>query len=96
MDVFQEHTVALLVATFPGHVVYDLAASVYFARIGHLRTFLSAKRAALAGLPQVWSSRRCVQRLRRASVGHLWSLMERQWLGLKMREKRFDRSLADP
>ena len=40
---------SLLVRTLPGHVVYDIAAAVHFARIGMLRPYLRAKIAAAAG-----------------------------------------------
>jgi hypothetical protein len=91
---FKDTPWPLLLVTFPGHVVYNLAAAAYFARIGHLRTFLSAKWAALSGLPRIWWSRRTVQRRRRTSLSRLWGLMERRWLEVKLREKQFDRSLV--
>jgi len=91
---FKDTPFTLLLLTFPGHVVYDLAAAAYFARTGHLKTFLSAKWSALQGLPRVWRQRRIVQGTRRASVARIWSLMERRWVSVKIREKRFDRTLS--
>jgi GT2 family glycosyltransferase len=80
----------LLLITLPGHVVYDLAAAVYFARVGHLRTFLSAKWSALRELARVWRQRRHVQRRRCISSLRIWKLMDRRWIAIKLREKRFD------
>jgi GT2 family glycosyltransferase len=84
----------LLARTLPGHAVYTAAAAVHFARTGHLGTFLRAKAAALAGLPRVWRARRAVQAARVVPAGAIAALLERDWLGIKRREKRFDRELA--
>ena len=83
----------LLLLTLPGHVLYNLAATVYFARAGHLRTFLSAKWHAVRELPRVWRQRRDVQRRRRISLRRLWRLQDGGWIALKIREKRFDLGL---
>ena len=40
---------SLLVRTLPGHLVYNAAAAVHFARLGLLGTFVRAKVAALGG-----------------------------------------------
>ncbi len=80
----------LLLITLPGHVVYDLAAAAYFARVGHLRTFLSAKWSALRELARVWRQRRHVQRGRCISSLRIWRMMDRRWIAIKLREKRFD------
>jgi hypothetical protein len=76
------------------HVIYDLAAAVYFARTGHLSAFLAAKWAAARGLPRMWRKRREIQRTRQVDLGRLWLLLEPGWLGLKWREKRFDLKAA--
>jgi GT2 family glycosyltransferase len=84
----------LLLITLPGHAVYDLAAALYFARSGHLGTFVSAKWSALREMARVWRQRREVQRTRRISWTRIWRLMDRGWLSIKLREKRFDLELA--
>jgi GT2 family glycosyltransferase len=84
----------LLILTMPGHLVYGVAAALHFARTGHFRTFLSAKRHAMAGAARVWHERRTVQRQRRAGLSRLWRLMEPRWLAVKLREKRFDLGAA--
>jgi GT2 family glycosyltransferase len=83
----------LLLVTLPGHVLYNIAASLYFGRAGHLRTFLSAKWHAFRELPRVWRQRREIQRRRRTSLRRLWKLMDGGWIALKVREKRFDLGL---
>jgi GT2 family glycosyltransferase len=84
----------LLLFTLPGHVLYNVAAAFYFARSGHLRTFLSAKWHAISELPRVLRQRRDIQRRRRTSLLRLWKLMDGGWIALKIREKRFDLGLT--
>jgi GT2 family glycosyltransferase len=84
----------LLLRTLPGHVLYNAAAAVYFARQGLLGTFLSAKAHAAAGLPRALAKRARVQRARTASSSDIWRQLEPRWLGTKLREKRFDAGLA--
>jgi hypothetical protein len=84
----------LLVRTLPGHVLYDAAAAIHFARLGLLGPFLRGKLAALGGVPQVLRKRASVQRTRRVGAGAIWPLLERRWLATKRREKRVDRRLA--
>jgi GT2 family glycosyltransferase len=80
----------LLLRSLPGHFVYGAAAAAYFSANGLLGPFAAAKWAALAGLPAVLRKRRAIQRRRVISCGQLWSMMERRWIALKLREKRFD------
>lgn len=84
----------LLLRTLPGHLVYNAAAAVHFARLGLLPTFVRAKLAALAGLPRVLRSRAAVQRTRRVGAGAIWPHLEARWLSTKLSEKRFDVGLA--
>jgi GT2 family glycosyltransferase len=84
----------LLARSLPGHVVYDAVAGLYFAGIGMVGPFVRGKWAALRGMPRVWRKRRQVQRARRSECRRIWRLMERRWLALKIREKRFDLSAA--
>ena len=85
---------SLLLRTLPGHLLYDAAAAVHFARSGHAGVFLRAKLAALAGLPRVLRQRRAIQRGRRIAAHALWPHLEARWLATKRREKRFDAALA--
>jgi GT2 family glycosyltransferase len=84
----------LLARSLAGHLVYNMAAAVHFARLGLLGPFLRGKAAALAGLPRVLRQRTDVQRTRVVRSADLWPHMERRWLSTKLREKRFDIGVA--
>jgi GT2 family glycosyltransferase len=85
---------SLLLRTLLGHLVYNATAAIHFARLGLFLTFVRAKWAAVAGLPRVWRQRAEVKRTASASAPKaLWAVMEPRWLVLKLREKRFDRSV---
>jgi GT2 family glycosyltransferase len=85
---------ALLLRTLPGHVMYNLAAAAHFARIGRLGPFVRGKLAAVAGLPRMLRKRAHVQRTRRVDARAIWLQLESRWLSIKLREKRFDVTLA--
>lgn len=84
---------SLLWRTLPGHIVYDVAAGVHFARIGRLRPYLRAKAAALAGLTGMLRKRAAIQRTRRVAASDIAPLLDTKWLSTKLREKRFDAQL---
>jgi len=85
---------SLLVRTLPGHLLYNAAGAVHFARLGLLRPFLRAKAAAVAGVPRMWRKRAAVQRTRRVGAAAIEPILERRWLAAKVREKQFDGGLA--
>jgi GT2 family glycosyltransferase len=85
----------LLVRTLPGHLLYNAAAAVHFTRHGLLGTFLSAKVAALRGLPRAWRKRAAIQQARAVPARAIWTQLEPRWLALKLREKRFDVAIAE-
>jgi GT2 family glycosyltransferase len=85
---------SLLLRTLPGHVLYNAAAALHFARLGLLGTFLRAKGAAVAGLPGLLRKRQTVQRTRRVGAAAIQPHLERRWLSIKRREKLFDVGLA--
>jgi GT2 family glycosyltransferase len=85
---------SLLVRTLPGHLLYNAAAAVHFARRGLLGTFVKAKAAALVGLPRMWRKRTALQRARTVDARAIEAHLDRRWLGVKVREKRFDMGLA--
>jgi GT2 family glycosyltransferase len=84
----------LLARTLPGHLLYNVAAAVHFARNGLGSSFLRGKIAALAGLPAALRKRAVVQRTRRVGARAIWPHLERRWLSTKRREKRFDAAIA--
>jgi GT2 family glycosyltransferase len=81
----------LLLRSLPGHVVYVLAAALYFAATGRFGAFAAGKWAAIRGCGAMWRKRR---RPDVAEAGRVWRLMDRRWFRLKIREKAFDRALA--
>lgn len=91
---FKNTPASLLLRTLPGHLVYNAAAAVYFARLGLLGAFLRAKAGAMARLPQLMRTRRKIQRTRRVEPEAIGRQLETRWLSAKRREKRFDIGLA--
>jgi GT2 family glycosyltransferase len=85
---------SLLARTFAGHMLYNLAAAGYFARAGMFGPFVRAKVAAAADLPGVLRKRAAVQRGRRVGAAGIWPHLDAGWLSTKVREKRFDTTLA--
>jgi len=81
---------ALLWRTAIGHVLYDLAGGLAYARRGQMGVWLRAKWSALGGLRIVLSKRRVVQRSMAVAPQSLWVLMESGWIRVKRQEKRFD------
>jgi GT2 family glycosyltransferase len=90
----QNTPLPILLRTLPGHLVYNAAAAVHFARQGLLGTFVSAKLAAIAGVPRALRKRAAIQRTRAVPARAIWNQLERRWLALKLREKRFDVAIA--
>ena len=86
---------SLLLRTLPGHLIYNAAAAVHFARAGRGLTFLRAKAAALAGLPRMLRKRADVQRSRTVGASAIGVHLDPRWLAVKLREKRFDMGFAD-
>ena len=86
---------SLLLRTLPGHVIYNAAAAAHFTRLGLLGTFCRAKAAALAGLPRMLRKRAAVQRARLVGTAAIERHLDSRWLSAKIREKRFDISLAE-
>jgi hypothetical protein len=91
----QNTPLTILVRTLPGHLLYNVAAALHFARRGLIGPFLSAKIAAIRGLPRALRKRARVQQARTAPSRAIWDQLEPKWLALKMREKRFDADLAE-
>jgi GT2 family glycosyltransferase len=90
----QDTPLPLLVRTLPGHILYNLAAAAHFTRRGHLGTFVSAKLAAIAGLPRALRKRARIQQTSTVPARAIWHQLEPRWLALKRREKQFDAALA--
>ncbi len=85
---------SLLLRTLPGHLLYNVAAALHFARLGLFGTFVRAKLAAVAGLPRVLRQRAAVQSSRRVGAAAIWPQLEARWLSTKLAEKQFDVGLV--
>ncbi len=85
---------SILARTLPGHVIYNLAAALYFLRAGRIGAFARAKAAVVRGLPMMWRKRAHIQATRRVGAQAIWPLLERRWLSQKLGEKRFDLGMA--
>jgi GT2 family glycosyltransferase len=75
----QNTPLIILIRTLPGHVLYNAAAAVHFARQGHFGTFMAAKVAALRGLPRALRKRARVQRARTVTARSIWNQLEPRW-----------------
>jgi GT2 family glycosyltransferase len=91
---FANTPAALLLTSLPGHLLYNAAAAVYFARLGLFGAFVRAKVAALGGVGHVLRKRARVQRTRTVSARAIQEHLDTRWLAMKRREKRFDVGLA--
>ena len=92
---FKNTPATILARTLPGHLVYNAAAAVHFARLGLFGTFVRAKVAALGGARQIARKRAAVQRTRRVPASVIWARLDRRWLAAKLREKQFDVGLVE-
>lgn len=68
----------LIFRTILPHVIYDIAAFLYFLLHGRGGVFAKAKMEALGGLGKMWVKRRRIQRTRSVPEGDLWKSMERE------------------
>ncbi len=92
---FKNTPARLLARTLPAHVMYTVAAAVYFARIGRFVAFIRGKWAAVVGMPAVLRARAKVQASRRASDEAIASQMDVGWMSAKLREKRFAAAMVE-
>jgi len=79
----------LLLSTLLPHAIYSLAGVAHYVRYGRGGPALKGKWDALRGLPAVLGERRRIQASRTVDASAIESLMERDWLALKRREKAF-------
>lgn len=81
---------ALLWRSAPAHLLYNLAGALVYLRQGRGGAWWRGKWAALRSWRRVLTRRTAVQRTRTVTASALWALMERDWIGVKRAEKRFD------
>ena len=70
----------LILRTILPHIIYDLAAFLYFAACGHGKDFIMAKRDALRGLRKALRKRLQIQQSKIADDDYIWKLLDKEWL----------------
>jgi GT2 family glycosyltransferase len=85
----------LLLRTLPAHLSYSLAGVAYYVVRGRGMSAVRGKIAALLTLPAVLRQRRAVQRGRRVDRREIETVMDREWLARKRREKSARLDLPD-
>ena len=81
----------LLLRCLPAHILFNLFAWGHFSLHGYGLTFLHAKGAAAWNLRQLWRKRREVQSQRQVATRDVLGLMQRRWIGGKLRMAKYDR-----
>jgi GT2 family glycosyltransferase len=77
---FQNMPGRLILKTILPHVIYDVAAFLFFAANGRMTDFVKAKWHALKGLKRAIKKRRKVQDKMSIPEAYLWSLLEKERL----------------
>jgi len=67
----------------PLHLMLNLVSIIWFALRGQGRVILRAKRDALLGLRKMWRKRQQIQKVRLASVGDIWRVLDKRLLPIK-------------
>jgi GT2 family glycosyltransferase len=60
------------------HMIYDIAAFLFFATNGRIKEFIRAKWDAIKGLKKILKKRRLIQRNRRVEDTYIWVLLEKE------------------
>ena len=83
----------LIIRTLLPHVIYNLAAGMYFLGSGRIMEFVRAKLHAMEGLKIVLEKRRNVQENCRVDADYIWRLLEREriFFRLSLRFRRDNR-----
>ncbi|MBC3935986.1 glycosyltransferase family 2 protein [Undibacterium rugosum] len=63
----------------PLHLALNLITIAYFIRQGQGQVIWRAKRDAFNGIPKAWEKRRRIQSQRRASLTHIWQLLNKKF-----------------
>lgn len=83
---FKNMPTGLLLGFFPARVIYEMAATLYFFKVGSGTAFVKAKINALRQLPAVLRKRWQIQKRRTVTNAQLHSRMQKQWLGPKWKK----------
>lgn len=81
---------ALLWRSAPSHLLYNVLGSVVYLRQGRAGAWWRGKWGAMRAWRRIRARRAAVQQTRTVSASSLWARMERDWIGVKRAEKRFD------
>lgn len=68
----------LIIKTIVPHILYDLAAFLFFAAKGRSREFIKAKYHSMKKIKRALEKRRRIQDLKKVSDGYIWSIMEKE------------------
>ena len=70
----------LILKTILSHIIYDLAAFLYFATCGRGKDFIRAKRDALKGLKKALQKRLQIQQSKIVDDDYIWKLLDKERL----------------
>jgi len=68
----------LILKTLWLHIIYDIAALLFFTSNGRIKEFIKAKWDALKALKRILKKRRQIQRDRRVDEDYIWRLLEKE------------------
>ena len=68
----------LILKTIWLHIIYDMAAFLFFTANGRAKEFTKAKWDALKGVKKILKKRRHIQRNRRVDDNYIWGLLEKE------------------
>ena len=68
----------LILKTIFPHIIYDMAAFLFFIARGRSKDFIKAKLDALKGMKKALKKRRQIQKNRTVEVDYIWRLLERE------------------
>jgi GT2 family glycosyltransferase len=68
----------LILKTIWLHIIYDVAAFVFFLANGRAKEYIRAKWDAIKGAKRMLEKRRLIQNMRRVDDNHIWGLLEKE------------------
>ncbi len=68
----------LILKTIFPHIIYDMAAFLFFIARGRTKDFIKAKWDALKGLKKALKKRKQIQKAMTVEVDYIWRLLERE------------------
>jgi len=68
----------LILKTIFPHIIYDMAAFLFFIARGRSKDFIKAKLDALKGVKKALKKRKQIQKNRTVEVDYIWRLLERE------------------